>query len=152
MTEGVSVFNTTGTQIDPATEGGNLASIKTAVEKIDDWDDADRAKAAQANRSTHWQTHLLAAGVIKAEENGKIVVMTDFFGAEVGGLLNLLIRQGGAAGTIIGGLVNPDSTALVLSMREGLEGAAYDGSGAGNLHLTGTGISRVTFTGYMRDA
>lgn len=151
-TDSVEVKKTDGTRINPAEEDGNLASIKTAVEKIDDWDDSDRAKTAQANRSTHWEKVLTAAGQIKAEENGKIVVLTDFVGSEVGAILSLLVREKNASGTIKLGLTHPDSTSLVLSFREGIEGASYDGSGAGDLYLSGTGISRVFLSGYMKDA
>lgn len=92
--------------------------------------------------------------MIKAEETGKIVVLTDIiFNGESATAVECFIRQGGAAGTIIGHLTNRGNYKEEMSFREGLEGAAYDGSNGGDLYVTFTGGTRTfTVTGYMRDA
>jgi hypothetical protein len=159
---GVSPNNKTLKDLDDllSTMDGRLTTINTslnqieaAVEIMDDWDDSDSAKVTQENRSTHWQTFLTGNGTIKAEESGKVVVLTDLVmgaGANHQGW----VRKGGAAGSIIvsaRGLANEQN---FITWREGIEGDAYDGSNAGDLYLgnvVGANFS-ATFTGYMRDA
>jgi len=155
-----------GNKITPAKEDGNLATIKddlalikadidaikTAIQIMDDWDDSDRAKAAQENRSTHWQIYMTGSGEIRAEEEGKIAVITDIIGVQYNASLDYQVREKDASGSILHRVYHTQNTVLPISLREGIEGASHDGAGAGSLYLVGTAISYVTITGYMRDA
>lgn len=107
------------------------------------------------NDSEHWQTVRLASSAeIKAEESGKVVVLTDFVGsggAATAGLCN--VRKKDASGTIIFSFRAANALHDAFgSFREGIEGDAYDGAGAGSLYCQISGNIVVTFTGYMRDA
>jgi len=110
----------------------------------------------QFQQDTHWQTRVgTADATIKAEQAGKVVVLTDIlaFGTVASG--QFYIRQGDVTGTIIAYIVINfvKDTMFSHSFREGLEGAAYDGSGGGNLFFDQlTANVHATFTGYMREA
>jgi len=106
------------------------------------------------NDPNHWQSYHSTSGVIKAEESGKVVVLTD-----------IVLHGHTAAQTNAGNIRNKDGSGALLmyigfygigtitkTFREGLEGAAYDGSNAGDLYWTEGGDPTVLFTGYMRDA
>lgn len=110
-------------------------------------------KEKQFQQDTHWQSYLTADGIIKGEESGKIVVLTDIIAINGGEKVSFYIRQGTVTGTIIGNIYHAQTYAFRHTFRQGLEGAAYDGSNGGDLYfdllLAGT---EAIFTGYMRDA
>ena len=132
--------------------GGNLAAIKTSVEKIDDWDDNDRAKVVHENHSRHWQNETSTSEIIKAEENGKIVVLTDFvIRASGGGAGVFQIYKKDTGGSRMISFEIQAGTTVVHSFREGLEGDVFDGSNAGDIFMNVTsGSVRGFFSGYMK--
>jgi len=104
------------------------------------------------NDSEHWQIRLAAGGVIQAEAFGKVVVLTDYiFDPIDAGSFH--IREKDGSGTILVTGRCPAASHSSHSFREGIEGAAYNGSNAGDLYfefLAGGGAA--TFTGYMKNA
>lgn len=108
-------------------------------------------KENQYDLSTFWQTYLTDTATIKAEESGKVIVCTDII--VTGWSSTILnygdIRQGGAAGTIISYILS-NRDMYVWGGLAGFRGAAYDGSGGGNLYWTKLGGDiRILFSGFM---
>jgi len=139
-----------GDKIAPAKEDGNLATIKDDIALIKA--DIDDIRLKQNQQDTHWQNYLTASGVIKTEESGKVVVLTDVVVSFEADQSHLTLQKGGAAGSVIMVIRGQAYTTKTLSFREGLEGDGWDGSNAGDLYFTEGGIAYATFTGYMRDA
>lgn len=129
--------------------------IRTAVQIMDDWDESDKAKMVQDNKDSHWQKDLMSAsGVIKAEESGKVVVITDVIVSNHNnGLSYGYIKYKDNSGTQICSFISSSRYSEHFTFREGIEGNAYDGSNAGDLYWNdASGDLRVTFMGYMKDA
>lgn len=107
----------------------------------------------QFQQDTHWEKRLTASGVLKAEESGKKVVLTDIIAINGAGAVSFYIREKNASGAIRLNVYHNQNYTFDHTFRQGLEGAAYDGSNAGDLYfdllVAGT---EITCTGYMKEA
>lgn len=105
----------------------------------------------QNQQDTHWQKYLTASGTLKAEESGKIVVLTDVIGYCSAGTLSAFVREKDAAGALRLPIYNIQNSAYIATLRQGIQGAAYDGSNAGDLYCVVVLCTGLMFTGYMKE-
>lgn len=95
---------------------------------------------------TEWTSSQSTTGVIKAEADGEIQILTEFTLTETGGSnsVTATIRKKDGSGDILYQITIAASGALHVQLGKWRIGDAYDGSLAGNIHLVVSGSGTLS--------